>query len=281
MDFVRLTRLNKPVGIYLLLWPVLWALWIAGEGHPDPSVLTVFVLGVVFMRSAGCIINDLADRNIDPHVKRTRERPLAARRLSPYEALVLFFVLLAGALLLVLQLNPLSVRMSFVGAALAVSYPFMKRFFPLPQFYLGLAFGWGVPMAFAAQLGAVTRVGWLLFVLTVLWAAIYDTFYAMVDREDDLKLGVRSSAILFADMDRIIILAMQVLMLMGLALVGRGQHFGWPYWAGLGLGAALFGYQQWLIRAREPAACFRAFTNNSWFGLAVFAGLAAEFALRN
>jgi 4-hydroxybenzoate polyprenyltransferase len=284
LEFARLTRFNRPIGTLLLLWPVLWALWIASRGHPDPKVLIVFVLGVVFMRSAGCIINDLADRNIDPYVKRTRDRPLAARRISPYEALALFGVLIAVALLLVLQLDPLTVRMSFVGAALAVSYPFMKRFFPLPQFYLGLAFGWGVPMAYAAQLGLqrideLPRTGWLLFVLAVLWAGIYDTIYAMVDREDDLKLGVRSSAILFADLDRLIIAAMQVLMLVGLLLVGRGSGLGWVYHCGIALGALSFAWQQWLIRGREPAACFRAFLNNNYFGMAVAGGLLLEFAL--
>jgi 4-hydroxybenzoate polyprenyltransferase len=280
LDFVQLTRLNRPVGIFLLLWPVLWALWIASAGHPNAQVLTVFVLGVVLMRSAGCIVNDLADRDIDPHVQRTRERPLAARRISPYEALTLFAVLIAVALLLVLQLDWLTIRMSFVGALLAVTYPFMKRFFPLPQFYLGLAFGWGVPMAFAAQSGAVTRTGWLLFVLTVLWAAVYDTLYAMVDRADDLKIGVRSSAILFADMDRVIIGAMQLMLLLGLALIGRDLGFGYPFFGALGAAALCFAWQQWLIRERDPDACFRAFRNNGLFGMLVFAGLVLEFALR-
>ena len=204
LALAQLMRLDRPIGIWLLLWPTLWALWIAGAGHPLRRLLGIFMAGTVVMRSAGCVINDLADRNIDPHVRRTRVRPLAARIISPYEALVLFAVLSAIALLLALRLNLLTIELAFVGAALTISYPLLKRFFPLPQLYLGLCFGWAVPMAFAATLGYVPREGWLLLVAAVLWAGIYDTMYAMVDRDDDLRIGVQSTAILFADLDRLL-----------------------------------------------------------------------------
>lgn len=277
-EYVRLARLDRPIGIWLLLWPVLWALWIAGAGRPDERVLIIFVLGVVVMRAAGCIVNDLADRNIDPRVKRTRERPLAARRVSPVDALVLCVLLGVCALWLVTRLDPLTVRLAFVGAALTVSYPFVKRFFALPQLYLGISFGgWGVPMAFSAELGALPRIAWLLFIAAVIWAVIYDTIYAMVDREDDIKIGVRSTAILFADMDRVIIALMQAIMLFALFLAGRDMHFGRWYYAGLGAAALLFGYQQWLIRKREPAACLHAFANNNYVGMAIFIGVLLQY----
>ncbi|HZT03384.1 MAG TPA: 4-hydroxybenzoate octaprenyltransferase, partial [Steroidobacteraceae bacterium] len=277
-EYIRLMRLNSPIGIWLLLWPVLWALWIAGHGHPDQHVLIIFVLGVVVMRSAGCIINDFADRNIDPRVKRTRARPLAARRLSPLEALVLFAVLCACALWLVTRLDPLTVRLSFVGAALTVSYPFVKRFFALPQLYLGISFGgWSVPMAFAAQRDSLPRIAWVLYIAAVIWAAMYDTLYAMVDREDDLQIGVKSSAILFADMDRLAVGALQATMLFALVLAGRDMAFGGWYFAGIVVAALLFLYQQWLIRAREPAACLRAFLNNNYVGMAIFIGILLQY----
>jgi 4-hydroxybenzoate polyprenyltransferase len=281
LDFVRLTRLHRPVGIFLLLWPTLWALWIAAQGVPDTKLLVVFVLGVVFMRSAGCIVNDLADRDIDPHVKRTRDRPLAARRLSPYEALALFAVLIAASLLLVLRLNALSLRLAFIGAGLTVTYPFMKRFFPLPQFYLGVAFSWGVPMAFMAQNGNIPRVAWIIFFAGIIWAAIYDTMYAMVDRDDDLKIGVKSSAIVFGDMDKLIIGLLQGLMLYSLYLVGTNMEFGFWYNAGLAGAAVFFAYQQWLIRARKPEACFRAFQNNQYVGMSVFIGIFLQYAFNS
>ena len=279
-DFALLLRLDRPIGTYLLVWPMLWALWIAADGHPQRRLLAIFVAGAVLMRSAGCIINDLADRNFDPHVKRTRSRPLAARAISPPEALTLFGVLLAGALLLVLQLNALTVRLALVGAALTVTYPLLKRFFPLPQLYLGLCFGWAVPMAFAATLGTVPRVGWLMLVAAILWAGVYDTMYAMVDRDDDLRIGVRSSAILFADLDRFMIAMMQLMLLFALLLIGRTLKFGDGYNAGLIAGACCFLWQQWLIRKRAPAACFKAFENNSYFGFAVFAGVLLEYTTR-
>jgi 4-hydroxybenzoate polyprenyltransferase len=279
-EYVRLARLDSPIGIWLLLWPVLWALWIAGHGHPDQRVLIVFALGVVVMRSAGCIINDLADRNIDPHVKRTRSRPLATRAISPPEALTVFGVLVAAALLLVLQLNTYTVQLAFAGAALTITYPLLKRFFPLPQLYLGLCFGWAVPMAFAATLGTVPRVGWLMLVAAILWAGVYDTMYAMVDRDDDLRIGVRSTAILFADLDRFMIAAMQLMMLFSLLLIGRTLKFGDGYNAGLIAGACCFLWQQWLIRNRDPAGCLKAFQNNNYFGFAVFAGVVLEYSSR-
>jgi len=274
----QLMRLDRPIGIWLLLWPALWALWVASAGRPPRRLLLIFMAGSLVMRSAGCIANDLADRNIDPHVRRTRARPLAARLLSPYEALVVLGLLLLLALLLVLQLNVLSLKLAFVGAALTLTYPLLKRFFPLPQLYLGLCFGWAVPMAFAAALGFVPREGWLMLVATVLWAGVYDTEYAMVDREDDLRVGVRSSAILFGDLDRFMIGAMQCMMLLALLLLGRTLHFDVGYYGGLATGAALFIWQQWLIRGRDRAACLTAFENNSYFGIAVFAGILFEYA---
>src|SRR3984885_12103109 len=273
-EYARLLRLDRPIGIWLLLWPVLWALWIAGNGRPAPQVLIVFALGVFTMRAAGCVIHDLVDRDIDPQIRRTRGRPLAARRVTPFEALVLFVLLCAAALVLVLQLNQLTIRLSVVGAALTVSYPFVKRFFPLPQLYLGISFGgWGVPMAFTAQLGQIPRLGWVMFMAAVIWAVIYDTEYAMVDREDDLKIGVHSTAITFADMDRTMIGILQLLMLAALALVGRPLHFGAWFYGGLGVAAATFVYQQWLIRDRTPEGCLQGFLNNNYTGLAIFAGI--------
>jgi len=279
-EYLRLMRLDRPIGIWLLLWPTLWALWVAGNGRPDPNVLMVFVLGVIVMRSAGCIVNDFADRNVDPHVRRTRARPLAARRVSPTEALVLFVLLLGAALWLVTRLDPFTLRLACVGAALTVSYPFLKRFFALPQVYLALAFSWGVPMAFAALMGALPRVAWVMFVATILWVTIYDTLYAMVDREDDLKIGVNSSAIVFADMDRLIVGALQLTMLFALLLLGKSLHFGDAYVAALGAVAVFFAYQQWLIRARQPTACLRAFLNNHYVGMAIFIGILLEYIYR-
>jgi 4-hydroxybenzoate polyprenyltransferase len=280
-EWMLLTRLNRPIGIWLLLWPTLWALWIAGAGHPRADVFLVFVLGTVLMRSAGCVINDFADRNIDPQVKRTRERPLAARRISPYEALILFAVLALSSLLLVLQLNALTIKLSFVGAALTVSYPFFKRFFPAPQFYLGVAFSWGVIMAFAAQLGVVPRVAITIFLTSLVWAAVYDTQYAMVDRDDDLKIGVKSTAILFGDMDRVVVGLLQLMVLFGLFVAGRSVQLGLWYMLGLAAAALFFGWQQWLMRNRDRDDCFRAFLNNNYVGMAVFIGLALSYVFKS
>ena len=278
-EYALLTRLDKPVGIWLLLWPTLWAVWIASAGHPDGRIFAIFVAGTVLMRSAGCIVNDLFDRDIDPHVKRTRDRPLAARRIAPLEAWLLFAVLGAGALWLVLQLNSLAWRLSLVGAALTVSYPLFKRFFPAPQFYLGVAFGWGVPLAFAAIVNALPRVCWLLFIAALLWAVVYDTEYAMVDRDDDERIDVKSTARLFGDMDRIIVGVMQALMLLALGLAGRSMMFGLWYYLGVGVAALCFVWQQWLIRGRQTQSCFVAFRNNRYAGLAVFAGIVLEYSL--
>jgi 4-hydroxybenzoate polyprenyltransferase len=279
-DLIELARLHRPIGIWLLLWPVLWAVWIAGASHPTPKVLVIFVLGTVAMRSAGCVINDLADRDFDPFVKRTRDRPIASRRIAPHEAILWFLVLIGIALALVLQLDPVTIRMSIVGAILAVSYPFFKRFFPLPQFYLGVAFTWGVPMAFNAETGSIARVAWIIFFAGIIWAAIYDTMYAMVDREDDLKIGVKSSAIVFGDMDKLIIGMLQALMLFALYLAGKNMLFGYWYNMGLVGAAVFFAYQQWLIRDRKPEGCFKAFLNNHYVGYAVFIGILLEYAFQ-
>ena len=277
-EYAQLARFNRPVGTWLLLWPALWALWIAGDGAPHQKVLIVFVLGVVVMRAAGCVINDFADRDIDPHVRRTRDRPLAARRVSPVEALVLFAVFLAIALYLVTFLDLLTVKLACIGAALTISYPFVKRVFAMPQLYLGISFGgWSVPMAFAAQTGKLPRVAWVLYIAAVVWAAIYDTIYAMIDREDDLKIGVKSSAILFADMDKVLIFAMQVMMIFALVLAGQNMHFGRWYYAGLGAAAVLFLHQQWLIRDRNPAGCLRAFVSNQYVGMVIFVGILLQY----
>ena len=279
-DYARLMRLDRPIGIWLLLWPTLWALWTASAGHPRPRLLAIFAAGSVLMRSAGCVINDLLDRNIDPHVRRTRDRPLAARRLAPLQALGLFAVLVAGALLLVLQLNSATVRLSFIGAGLTLSYPLLKRFVPLPQLYLGLSFGWAVPMAFAAELGAVPRVGWVMMLAAVVWAGVYDTFYAMADRADDLRVGVKSSAITFGDLDLLMIGAMQVMVLLALLFTGRLLGLGDPYYSSLAVGAGLFVRQQWLARKRDAAGCLRAFYDNHYFGVVMLAGIIVEYASR-
>ncbi len=279
-QYALLMRLHKPIGILLLLWPTLWALWIAAAGHPDTRVLVVFVLGVVLMRSAGCVINDYADRNIDPHVRRTRERPIAAGRVTPREALVLFAVLCLMAFMLVLLMNRLTILLSLIGVLLAATYPFTKRYTHLPQVYLGAAFGWAVPMVFAAQTGAVPAVAWLIFIANVLWATVYDTMYAMVDREDDLRIGVKSTAILFGTADRLLIGLLQVLLMACLVWVGMWAGLGPVYYAGLAAAAVFALYQQYLIRARQPERCFQAFLNNNWFGATVFAGIAAHYLFR-
>jgi len=279
-DYARLMRLDRPIGILLLLWPVLWALWIAAAGTPALPVFVVFVAGVVLMRSAGCVINDYADREFDPQVERTRDRPLAAGRVHPREALALFVVLALSAFALVLFMNRLTILLSFVGAALAASYPFMKRWTPLPQFYLGAAFGWGVPMAFAAQTGAVPADAWILFAATLCWAVAYDTAYAMVDRDDDIRIGVKSTAILFGRADRPMIALFHTLTLLLLVWAGARAGLGLTYYVGLLLAAGLAGWQQWLLRTRARDACFRAFLNNNRFGAVVFAGLALDYLRR-
>ena len=275
--YARLIRLEKPIGAYLLLWPTLWALAVAAEGSPDGWVLFVFVCGVFLMRSAGCAINDYADRDIDLHVARTRERPLTSGKIAPKEALAVFAVLGVIAFLLVLSLNRFTIQLSFVGIVLAASYPYMKRFHYLPQVHLGAAFGWAVPMAFAAQTGTIPKQGWLLFVGALLWAVAYDTIYSMVDREDDLKLGVKSTAILFGDYDRGMIALFQLLFLLALVLVGIDLQFSGVYYLGLGAAALLLGYEQFLIADRVPAHCFAAFLHNHWVGAVVFAGIMGHY----
>jgi 4-hydroxybenzoate polyprenyltransferase len=270
-------RLDRPVGIFLLLWPTLWALWIAGEGQPDSKVLLVFVAGVAVMRSAGCVINDFADRNFDPYVKRTFNRPLATGKVCPREAMILFAGLCLLAFGLVLLLDPLTIKLSFAGAFLAATYPFMKRYTRWPQVYLGAAFGWAVPMAFAAQTGSMPAAAWLLFIATVLWATVYDTFYAMVDREDDLLIGIKSTAILFGGEDRLITATLQGMLLVLLFWVGYREGLGVYYYLGLLIAAGFAGYQQYLIRNREPAQCFRAFLNNNAFGATIFGGIALHY----
>ena len=272
-----LMRLDKPIGTFLLLWPTLWALWLAGEGSPDIWVVTVFVLGVMLMRSAGCVINDYADRDIDAHVQRTRNRPLVSGKVSPKEALGLFAILCLIAFALVLTMNQLTIMLSFVGAVLAATYPFMKRHTYLPQVYLGLAFGWAVPMAYAAQTGAVPTVAWLLLIATVLWATAYDTMYAMVDRSDDLRIGVKSTAILFGEADKVIVGIIQFLMLLVLFIVGQRFELSMIYFVSLFGAVLLMLYQQYLIKDRDGMRCFKAFLNNNWVGAVIFAGIVLHY----
>lgn len=276
-QYTLLTRLNRPIGSLLLLWPTLWALWIAAKGWPDPLVLFVFVSGVFLMRSAGCAINDFADRKIDPHVARTSQRPLATGRVSPKEALAVFAALSITAFMLVLLMNELTIYMSFVGVALAASYPFMKRYHYMPQVHLGAAFGWAAPMAFTAQANEITAITWLIFMATILWATAYDTMYAMADREDDLKIGVKSTAILFAEADKLIIGLLQALLLLNLILIGTSAELGLFYFLGLVVAACFAVYQQYLIKDREAIKCFHAFLNNNWFGFCVFVGIFVDY----
>ena len=280
MAYMRLVRLHQPVGIWLLLWPTLWALWIAGDGRPEQRIFIVFVLGTVILRSAGCIINDYADRKIDPHVKRTRDRPLATGEVKVGEAIILFVGLMLIGFGLVLTLNRLTQGMAVIGALITIIYPFSKRFISFPQFVLGIAFSWGVPMAFAAQAGTVPRVGWLLFVTTIIWGVIYDTEYAMADRDEDLKIGVRSIAILFGDLDRMFVGALQLMFLGGLILVGRSTGLGPWFLVGVGAAAMLFLYQQHLIRDRDSVRCFLAFRNNATVGMCVFIGIMLDYFFR-
>jgi 4-hydroxybenzoate polyprenyltransferase len=272
-----LARFDKPIGIFILLWPTLWALWIAAGGMPDGLTLLVFSLGVTLMRAAGCVINDYADRDFDPHVDRCKLRPIAAGKVSPKEALIVFAVLCLTAFGLVLLMNGLTIALSFVGAFLAASYPFMKRFTHLPQAYLGAAFGFAVPMAFAAVTGEIPLVGWILYLAVLLWALVYDTMYAMVDIEDDLKIGVKSTAILFGKRVREITASLQIIIMALLISVGWMQQLAWPYYAGLAVASGFSVYQQILIFNFDKPKCFKAFLNNNWFGLAVFVGLVCAY----
>lgn len=274
----RLARFDKPIGTLILLYPALWALWIASNGKPDLLVLIVISLGVIVMRAAGCVINDYADRDFDPHVERTKLRPIAAGKISPKAALIFFATLCLLAFGLVLLLNQFTILLSFIGAFLAASYPFMKRYTHLPQAYLGVAFGWAVPMSFAAQLNEIPNVAWVLYLAVILWALVYDTMYAMVDKDDDLKIGVKSTAILFGKYDRQIMGALQVIILLLLFAVGQMQGLGNFYYSGLIAAASFSIYQQKLIFHREKSACFKAFLNNNWFGLVVFVGLFLNYS---
>jgi len=280
MDFIQLTRLDKPIGIYLLLWPTLWALWIAGEGSPSLKNLVIFVLGVNLMRAAGCVINDYADRNFDGHVTRTRARPLASGRITPREALVFFFILVAISFVLVLFTNAATIWLSFGGLALAACYPFMKRYTFYPQVVLGAAFSWGMPMAFTAETGELPAAAWLLYIGNLLWTVAYDTYYAMTDREDDLKIGVKSTAILFGDADRLIIAILQGAALFCLLLAGNRFELGVYFYLGLLVAAACFAWEYHSTRTRDPQACFKAFLHNHWAGLAILVGIATDYALR-
>ena len=276
----RLTRNDRPIGWLLLLWPTWWALWIAAGGVPPLWTLFVFTAGVWLTRSAGCVINDYADRWLDPHVERTRDRPLATGEVSGREALALFAVLMLAAFALVLTMNRLTIALSFVGLFLAATYPYLKRYTHLPQVYLGMSFGWAIPMGFAAVQGEVPAVGWLLYVANIIWSTAYDTWYAMVDREDDLKVGGKSTAILFGELDLHIQGVLYVLVFLALALVGQRAGLGAPYYAGLGVAVVLVAWEFWICRRRERGPCFRAFLHNHWVGLAIFAGIAADYALR-
>lgn len=279
-NYAQLMRLDKPIGIWLLLWPTLWALWLAGDGRPDGALFAVFVLGVIVMRSAGCVLNDFADRKIDPHVQRTRARPLATGAVAPMEALTLFVALSLIAVGFAAMLNRPAQVLAVVAAGLTIVYPFVKRFISIPQLVLGAAFGWAVPMAFAAQTGATEQLAWLLFGVALTWAVIYDTFYAMADREDDRRIGVKSTAILFGDADLFVIGGLQVLMLLGLALVGHMAALGGWYYGSLVLVAILMGYHQWLARDRDPEGCFKAFLHNQYVGMTVFAGIVLDYTFR-
>ena len=274
--YLQLTRLHRPIGILLLLWPTLWGVWIAGAGNPAWHIVLIFVLGTVLMRSAGCAINDFADRDYDRHVKRTRERPVTSGRITPREAVWVAVSLSLVAFVLILPLNELTLLLSFPAVFLAASYPFTKRFLAIPQAYLGIAFGFGIPMAFAAQLGSVPPVAWLMLVANVFWAMAYDTEYAMVDRDDDIHLGIHSAALLFGRYDVAAVMGCYAVTLALLALAGQMAGLGWAYYAGLAVAACIAIYHYTLIRGRQRDRCFRAFLHNNWFGAAVFSGIVLD-----
>jgi 4-hydroxybenzoate polyprenyltransferase len=274
----RLMRFDRPIGILLLLWPTWWALLLAGGGRPSLRNGLIFTAGVVIMRAAGCVMNDMADRNFDPHVARTRQRPLAAGEVTLRQAVMLFVALMLVAFGLVLLTNALTIKLAFVGAALASTYPFFKRFTHVPQVVLGIAFGWGVPMAFAAETGGVPAVAWAVLAVNTVWSVVYDTLYAMVDREDDLAIGIKSTAILFGRFDILITGLLMGLMILMLLIIGRTSDLAWPWYVGLAVAALLFIRQLYAIRGREREACFQAFLNNNWVGLSIFLGLLGHFA---
>lgn len=278
LQYAYLMRLEKPIGILLLLWPTLWAIWLASRGQPNAIILAVFIVGVILMRSAGCVLNDLADRKFDGHVKRTQQRPLATGKIKPIEAWIIAGILSLIAFLLVFFFcNSLTVALSFIGAGLAVVYPLLKRVTNLPQLGLGIAFAWGVPMAFAAETGVVGVPGWFLFLTSTVWPVIYDTMYAMVDKEDDLKIGIKSAAILFDAMDKLIITLLQVLFIVMLIIIGLMFRLHTIYYICLFIVCLLFLYQLWLIKDRNSKKCFNAFLNNNWVGLIIFVGIFASY----
>ncbi len=279
-NYGKLMRLDKPIGVWLLLWPTLWALWLAGEGHPDQGLFVVFVLGVIVMRSAGCVLNDFADRKIDPYVERTRSRPIASGAVAPLEALTLFAALGLIAIGLATMLNRPAQLLAIAGAVLTIVYPFIKRWVSVPQFVLGAAFGLAVPMAFAAQTGDTPQLAWLVFGTALIWAIIYDTFYAMVDREDDRKIGVKSTALLFGELDLFVIAGLQVIMLVALVLIGLRAELGLWYYLSVAASACLMAYHQWLARDRTPAGCFAAFQRNHIIGLVVFVGIVLDYTFK-
>ena len=278
--YLKLMRLHRPIGILLLLWPTLWGMWIAGGGHPHWHIVAIFTLGTILMRSAGCVINDYADRDFDRHVKRTLDRPVTSGQVAPIEALWLAAGLALSAFLLILPLNTLTLLLSIPAVFLAASYPFTKRFFAIPQAYLGIAFGFGIPMAFAAQLDKVPEVAWWLVLANVFWAIAYDTEYAMVDRDDDIRLGIHSSALFFARHDVLAVMGCYAATLLILALAGNTLHLGMAYYLGLLVAAGIAAYHYTLIRGRQREACFKAFLHNNWFGAAVFAGIVLDYLPR-
>jgi 4-hydroxybenzoate polyprenyltransferase len=276
-NYGKLMRIDKPIGIWLLMWPMLWALWLAGEGNPDQRLFIIFMAGVFVMRSAGCVLNDFVDRKIDPYVERTRTRPLATGAVAPMDALTLFVALALIALGLASMLNKVAQVLALVGGLLTFAYPFVKRWISIPQVFLGAAFGLACPMAFAAQTGSTPELAWLLFGTALVWAVIYDTFYAMVDREDDLKLGVKSTAILFGDMDLFVIAGLQGLMLLSLVLVGYQAELSAWYFASVVVAAGLMAWHLWLARDRQPAGCFEAFLKNHYIGMVIFIGIVLHY----
>jgi len=276
-NYGKLMRVDKPIGSWLLLWPTLWALWLAGEGAPDQGLFVVFVLGVFVMRSAGCVLNDFADRKIDPYVERTRTRPLATGAVAPFEALTLFTALGLIAIGLATMLNKQAQLLAVVGAVLTIAYPFIKRYLSIPQFVLGAAFGWAAPMAFAAQTGETPELAWLVFGTALIWAVVYDTFYAMVDRDDDKKIGVKSTAVLFGEVDLFVIAGLQLLMLFALFLIGYRAELGFWYYASVVVAAAMMAWHLWLARDRQPAGCFEAFLKNHFIGMVIFVGIVLHY----